>query len=203
LTGFDNNLAVHCPPIRRNGEGGNPVPYWQIALLRGINVGRAKRVAMADLRALVEGLGYGDVRTLLNSGNVVFTAPRAAAGTAASRIEEALAAKVGVSSKVIVLTSAELAEVVAENPLLLVADNPSRLMVAVLGNLPDRQKLEPLVKQKWGKEALALGKRVAYVWCPDGILASPLYAAVNRSLGDAVTARNWATVLKLQALVHG
>jgi uncharacterized protein (DUF1697 family) len=51
-----------------------------VALLRGINVGKAKRVAMADLRALLEELGYADVRTLLNSGNVVFTAPRAAKG---------------------------------------------------------------------------------------------------------------------------
>ena len=64
-----------------------------VALLRGINVGRAKRVAMAELRALIEGLGYGDVRTLLNSGNVVFSASAATAGNAASRIEEALAKK--------------------------------------------------------------------------------------------------------------
>ena len=62
-----------------------------VALLRGINVGTAKRVAMADLRALVEGLGYGDVSTLLNSGNVVFTVPAKAAKTSpATRIEQAL-----------------------------------------------------------------------------------------------------------------
>jgi uncharacterized protein (DUF1697 family) len=66
---------------------------YQVALLRGINVGRAKRVAMADLRALVESLGYGDARTLLNSGNVVFAVPAAAKGDAASRIEKSLATR--------------------------------------------------------------------------------------------------------------
>src|SRR5262245_44497169 len=104
----------------------------QVALLRGINVGRAKRVAMADLRALVEGLGYTDVRTLLNSGNVVFTAARGTPAQAAARIEKALTADLGVSARVTVLTAQELADAVAENPLLKVADNDSRLLVAVL-----------------------------------------------------------------------
>lgn len=64
-----------------------------VALLRGINVGRAKRVAMADLRALVEGLGFHSVRTLLNSGNVVFDGEVADCTDAAIRIEHALAAR--------------------------------------------------------------------------------------------------------------
>ncbi len=172
----------------------------QVALIRGINVGRAKRVAMADLRALVERLGYGDVRTLLNSGNVVFSAPRAAPGIAAARIEKALATEVGVSARVTVLTAKELTAAVTEKPLLEVAKDPSRLLVAVLSNPADRPKLEPLTRQDWAPEVLAIGKRVAYLWCAEGILASRLAEAVNRILGDAVTARNWATVLKLQAL---
>ena len=176
------------------------MPGRQIALLRGINVGRAKRVAMADLRRLVEGLGYTDVRTLLNSGNVVFTAPRASPGNAGSRIEKALAAKLGVSAKVTVLTAAELAAAVSENPLLKVADNPSRLLVAFFNEPADVRKLEPLTKQNWGKEALALGKRVAYLWCAEGILASKMLEAVNRTVGDAITARNWATLLKLKGV---
>jgi uncharacterized protein (DUF1697 family) len=172
----------------------------QVALIRGINVGRAKRVAMADLRALVEGLGYGDVRTLLNSGNIVFTAPRTKSGHAAACIEKALAEGLGVSARVTVLTAAELAAAVTENPLLDVADDPSRLLAAVLGNPADRTKLGPLLKQDWSPEALAVGTRVAYLWCAEGILASRLAEAVGRVLGDAVTSRNWATVLKLHAL---
>lgn len=172
-----------------------------IALIRGINVGRAKRVAMADLRVLVENLGFGDARTLLNSGNVVYSAPRVTPSAAAARIEKALAKELGVSARVTALSAAELAGVVADNSLLNVADNPSRLLVAVLNRPADRSKLEPLAEQDWGKEVMALGKRAAYLWCHEGILASKLADAVNRVLGDGVTARNWATMLKLQALV--
>ena len=64
-----------------------------VALLRGINVGSAKRIAMADLRALVEGLGFRDVRTLLNSGNIIFSAPKNRRDDAAARIEKAMSAK--------------------------------------------------------------------------------------------------------------
>jgi uncharacterized protein (DUF1697 family) len=172
----------------------------QVALLRGINVGRAKRVAMADLRALVADLGYRDVRTLLNSGNVVFTASGEAPGDAASRIEKALAARLGVSSRVTALTAADVGAAVAGNPLLEVADNPSRLLVAFLADPADRRRLEPLLSTDWAPEMLALGARVAYLWCPPGVLASRLSEAVGRALGDAVTTRNWATVLKLHAL---
>jgi len=173
-----------------------------VALLRGINVGRAKRVAMADLRALVEGLGYGEVRTLLNSGNVVFTASAATAGNAAARIEASLAKKLGVSARVTTLTAAELAGIVGENPMLEIAHDPARLLVAVLNDPTDRAKLEPLLEQDWAPDALALGRRVAYVWCAGGILESRLAQAVGRALGSAATTRNWATILKLHALVQ-
>ena len=171
-----------------------------IALIRGINVGRAKRVAMADLRALVEGLGYGDVRTLLNSGNVVFSATGTATAKAAVRIERALAADLGVAARVTVLTAKELADAVAANPLLDVANDFSRLMVAVFREPADRTKLETLLKQDWAPDVLALGSRVAYMWCADGLLESKLAAALGRALGDGATSRNWATVLKLHAL---
>ena len=173
-----------------------------VALFRGINVGRAKRVAMAELRALVEGLGYGDVRTLLNSGNVVFSDSAATAGNAASRIEESLATKLGVSARVTLLTVAELAGIVVENPMLGIADDPSRLLVAVLSDPTDRAKLEPLLEQDWAPDALAIGRRVAYVWCSGGILESRLAQAVGRALGNAATTRNWATILKLHALIN-
>jgi uncharacterized protein (DUF1697 family) len=176
------------------------MPDRQVALLRGINVGRAKRVAMADLRALVEELGYGDVQTLLNSGNVVFTAARKAPSAAADRIEKAVASRLGVSSRVTVISARDLVAAVAENPLLEVASDPARHLVAFLRAPADRQKLEPLLEQDWAPEALALGKGVAYLWCAEGILASQLTATVGRVLGDAVTTRNWATVLKLHAL---
>lgn len=174
----------------------------QIALIRGINVGRAKRVAMKELRTLVENLGYTEVRSLLNSGNLVFNAPHTAPHDAATRIEEILATDLGVPARVTVLSSQELAVAVAENPLLHIADDPSRLLIAVLRESADRNKLKPLVEQDWSLEVLALGQRVAYLWCAQGILASRLAEAVGRTLGDSVTTRNWATILKLHALAQ-
>jgi uncharacterized protein (DUF1697 family) len=173
----------------------------QVALLRGINVGKAKRIAMAELRALVAELGFGDVKTLLNSGNVVYTATGTKPEDAAARIEQAIVAKTGITSRVTVLTAAEVAEAVDGNPFGEV-DNSSRFLVTVLRNPADRALLEPLTKEDWGTDSLALGRRVAYTWCRDGILESRLPDAINRLLGDRGTARNWATMLKLRALVE-
>jgi uncharacterized protein (DUF1697 family) len=173
----------------------------QVALLRGINVGKAKRIAMADLRALVAELGFGDVKTLLNSGNVVYTATDTEPEDAAARIEEAIVAKTGISSRVTVLTAAEVAEAVDGNPFGEV-DNPSRFLVTVLRDPADRALLEPLAKEDWGTDSLALGRRVAYAWCREGVLESRLPDALNRLLGDRGTARNWSTMLKLRALTE-
>jgi uncharacterized protein (DUF1697 family) len=177
------------------------LPATHIALLRGINVGTAKRVPMADLRELFAGLGYTNVATLLNSGNVVFTARAASAARAESRIEEAIIARFGFPSRVTVITAEELGVIVAENSLREAATDPSRLLVAILKTPGDRARLLPLAEQTWTPGLLALGARSAYLWCPDGMLESTLAAAVTRALGDGVTTRNWATVLKLHALV--
>ena len=174
-----------------------------IALLRGINVGRAKRVAMADLRKVLSDMGFGDVRTLLNSGNVVFDCNAADAADSAARIEEALVLKLGVPAKVTVIEAAQLAEIVNENSLQEMASDHSRLLVAVL-NRPDedRGKLEPLARQSWQPEAFALGRHAAYIWCPDGVLTSRAAAAMGKALGDAVTSRNWSTISKLHAMAN-
>jgi uncharacterized protein (DUF1697 family) len=173
-----------------------------VALIRGINVGHAKRVAMAELRALIEEFGYRDVRTLLNSGNVVFTAPDAATH-AADRIEQGLADELGVSAKVTVLSAAELAAALRANPLRKVADNPSRLLLGVLRAPADRAKLKPLLDEDWTPEALALGKRFVYLWCANGVSGGRLFEAIHRAAGDSVTARNWTTMTKLVAMAEG
>jgi len=172
----------------------------QIALLRGINVGRAKRIAMADLRALCERLGHRDVRTLLNSGNIVFDAGRAAPATSARRLEAAIADELGVSARVTVLAANDLAAIVAKNPLGDAADNPSRMMVGVLADAAAAKRVQALLDEDWSPEALALGPRVAYFWCPRGLIESPLAQALARTLRDDFTARNWATMTKLSAL---
>jgi uncharacterized protein (DUF1697 family) len=178
-----------------------------VALLRGINVGTAKRVAMTDLRALMEDLGYSEVRTLLNSGNVVFTAAKVEPGRAALRVQKAIEAKLGVTARVTVMSAEELAEVVEGNPLGKLADNPSRLLVGILADAADREKLGAICGKDWGKERIALGAagaegsaRAMYLWMPQGVIASKLNAAVSKALGDGVTSRNWATMLKLSEL---
>ena len=169
-----------------------------VALIRGINVGKAKRVPMADLRAAFERLGFENVRTLLNSGNVVFTAALSPK-TAAARIERALEKDIGVPARALVLTADELEEAVSGNGLTRFAANPSRLLVGFLWE--PAALLEPLGKRDWGNEALELGRQAAYLWCPEGF-ETPLVKAFQQAAGTGVTIRNWSTVLKLQALVQ-
>lgn len=173
-----------------------------IALIRGINVGRAKRVAMADLRKLIEDLGYCDVRSVLNSGNLVFAADGVEPGLAAAAIEEQMVLKLGVAARVMVLSGEELAGVLAENTLLAQATDHARLLVFIFGDAALRTAVAPLGDQAWGSEALAVGQRAAYVWCPEGVLASAAASALGKQLGDNTTSRNWNTLCKLYALCN-
>ena len=173
-----------------------------IALIRGINVGRAKRVAMADLRKLIDDLGYTDVRSVLNSGNLVFAADGVAPSAAAAAIEEQMVLKLGVAARVMVLSREELATVLAENTVLEQASDHARLLVFILGDGAMRAAVMPLCEQAWGSEALALGQRAAYVWCPKGVLASAAATALGKQLGDNTTSRNWTTLCKLYALCN-
>lgn len=168
-----------------------------VALLRGVNVGRTRRVAMADLRRLVEGLGYTGVRTLLNSGNVVFTAASPDAAGHARDIRAALAAGCGFDVPVVALTAADLAAVVREHPLSGIADDPARHLVAFVPDPGSLDALRCLLDVTWSPEAVAVGRRAVYLWCPRGVADSRLAEACLRLGGDGVTTRNWTTVLKL------
>jgi uncharacterized protein (DUF1697 family) len=177
------------------------VAVRHVALIRGINVGRAKRVAMADLRGLLAELGYREVQTLLNSGNVVFSAGREKPSRMGKRIEAAMGERLGVSAAVTVLTAAAFSTAVEENRLGEVARDPARFLVAFCNDAGRLRLLAPLVRQDWSPEALAVGSVAAYLWCASGILDSRLAAAVGRVLGESTTARNWTTVTKIHALL--
>lgn len=168
-------------------------------LLRGINVGTAKRLAMADLRELLDGLGFSAVRTHLNSGNATVT------GTDddhAPRIEAALRERFGFEVRTVVLTAGELRAIVDGNPFAEVATNGSRMMAHVLSAAPDPALLAAHDVVALDPERAALGPRVIYQWCPDGLLsAPPLAPFAERHLGVTVTARNWNTVTKLDSLL--
>jgi uncharacterized protein (DUF1697 family) len=168
----------------------------QIVLLRGINVGRNKRVGMADLRALLTELGYGDVRTLLQSGNVVLT------GTVKpSRLEQELADGLGLEIAVVVRTRDELADVVERNPLAGVAKDPSKHLVSFLS-----AKLAPAIARELAAADIApaqlvISGRELFGWHPNGLNDSPLAKLLaTKRLGVTSTARNWSTVTKLLAL---
>ncbi len=147
-----------------------------LALLRGINnAGSSPRVAMADLRALCERLGFGDVRTLLNSGNVIFSAPDGNRRALHARIERGLRSQLGLTVPVLLLSATEVARVVRENPLSRVATNPSHLLVVVPGAPEALKQVTPLCRARWAPEALAVANGVAYLWCARGVAKSPLW----------------------------
>ena len=174
-----------------------------IALLRGINVGRAKRIAMADLCRMFSELGYTSVKSVLNSGNVVFDAGGVETMDAATAIEEALVLRLGVGAKVFVLDRLELADIVADNPLLAEVTDPARLYTFLLPGEEQRALVTELCAREWGAESLALGRRAAYVWCPEGMLDSAAATALGKQLGDGTTSRNWNTIMRLHGLCSG
>ncbi len=174
-----------------------------VAFLRGINVGRANRVAMSELKTLVEALGYQRPRTLLNSGNVVFEGPASPTTDVAEKIGDALAQQLGVSSNVIVLTAEEYSRAMAENPLVDIATDSTRLLVGFLADRESVVPLEPIALDDWSPESVALGERVVYAWCPNGVIASRLLPALARVADDSITTRNWATALKVLAAFEG
>ena len=170
-----------------------------IALIRGINVGRGNRVAMSELRDLMIELGHTNVRTLLNSGNVVFQSKRPSVARFASAIEDAITENCGFSAAVTAITAQELDRIVDENPLLHVVDDHARHLVAFVTHPKDLGVLRPMLEESWMPDALAITERAAYLWCSTGILDSSLVKTFSRKAGATATTRNWATVLKLQA----
>ncbi|WP_349740634.1 DUF1697 domain-containing protein [Roseateles cavernae] len=171
-----------------------------VALLRGINVGKAKRIPMADLRGLLAELGYTDIATLLNSGNAVF---RAATGTPAQHAQDIAAAilrALKMEVPVVVKSAKELEAIVGENPLAENAAHHSRLLVVFAQSTATLSELAAVEALVVPPEEFVVGKSAAYLHCASGLLESPAGEALHGKAGKAITTRNWATVLKLQAL---
>jgi len=169
----------------------------QIVLLRGINIGPNNRIAMPALRELLAGAGFEEVRTYVQSGNVVL-ATRRRPDDVARACEELIAAELGLDIPVVVRTRDELAEVVRRNPLGDVADNPKRYQVSFLDAEPDAEAVEKLAALAVeGERIEAIGREI-YAWHPDGIARSKLWAGLaGKGLGVKATARNWTTVTTL------
>jgi uncharacterized protein (DUF1697 family) len=170
------------------------------ALLRGVNVGKANRLPMADFKQLLLRLGYTDVATLLNSGNAVFTNPDESAANHANQIAGALAETLGLKVSVVVKSSGELAAAVAGNPITVPEADHSKFLVAFANDRAALQALDGLQAVIEPPERLAVGPEAAYLYCASGLLDSKAGAALLGKVGKSVTTRNWATTLKLLAL---
>jgi uncharacterized protein (DUF1697 family) len=175
-------------------------PQRQILLLRGVNVGGRNRVAMAELSRLLDGAGMEDVRTYLQSGNVVLQS-NASADALAAGCRRVIAETFGLELAVIVRGRDEFAEIVRRNPLAEVALDPKRYQVSFLERELDEQTLRELAALAAGEERLVAIGRELYAWHPDGLARSRLATRLaGRQLGVEATARNWRTVTALLEL---
>jgi uncharacterized protein (DUF1697 family) len=172
----------------------------QIALLRGVNLGPVNRVPMPALRELLTQAGYEDVRTLVASGNIVLTTRRKPE-TVARDIQKRIKDAMGVDTPVVMRTRAELAEVLARDPLGDLVTEPRRYQVTFLDVEPPDATVKQLEALDTGDERFVVVGREIYTWHPNGIQNSALAKLLaGRTLGVTATARNWNTVTKLLKL---
>lgn len=170
-----------------------------IALLRGINMGGHKKIAMSDLREVAEALGYTNVQTLLQSGNLVFAAPSKTATALETQIQTALTKRLGLATHVLVRTAAEWKKLIAANPFAKEAErDPSHLALMLLKDKPSAASVAALKKAIAGRETFEADGRALYAYFPDGFGNSKFTTSlIDRTLSTTATARNWNTVLKI------
>lgn len=176
-----------------------------VALLRGVNVGGHRKIAMADLRGLLSGLGHADVSTYLQSGNALFASARRGRDKLALEIERAITRELGLTVRCLVRSQADLRRVVAGNPLAATATDPARLLVTFLSDEPDPALLRALDPSAFAPDEFRASEREIYVWYPEGVRNTKLtHAFFEKRLrrgGLVATSRNWNTVTKLLDLM--
>jgi uncharacterized protein (DUF1697 family) len=171
-----------------------------ILLLRGINLAARNRIAMADLRSVLEDASFDDVRTYLQSGNVV-VASKAKSDDVARKTERLIAKHFGLDIAVVARSRAQLAKIVERNPLQKVAKNPKRYQVSFLASKPGRDVIERVeAAAEPPEQVVAIGREI-YAWHPETIARSRLWTLLaGQKLGVIATARNWTTVTSLLEL---
>jgi uncharacterized protein (DUF1697 family) len=177
------------------------VSTW-IALFRGINVGGKNSLPMKSLTATLEAEGLSQIRTYIQSGNVVFESRAGTASSLAARIARAVAQAHGFAPKVFVLVASDLKRAAAANPFPAGEAEPNRLHLFFLAEKPKSADLTALNRLRAGREMFEIRGKVFYMYAPDGMGASKLGAAAERHLGVDATARNWRTVAALLAMAH-
>jgi uncharacterized protein (DUF1697 family) len=175
-----------------------------VALLRGINVGGHKLIKMDQLRKAFEGLGFADVATYVQSGNVVFKAPQKASDDLSKKIEEMLLRRFIMSVPVIVRTAEEIDEVLKNNPFL--KENgidASKLHVTFLSHTPQKTAIKGLDAIAAGPDRFRCSGQEIYLHCPNGFAGTKLsITAFEKVLSVGATTRNWNTVNKLYQMAR-
>ena len=174
------------------------------ALLRGINVGGNKMVPMAGLRAMTAKLGFEDPKTLLQSGNLVFSAKTQPMAKLEQLLEAATKKHNGVECSYLLRSADEWAKIIAVNPFKAQAkSDPAHLAVTFCREAPTTEALQALKAEVRGDEAFKAVGRELFVWYPDGMGTSKLAIALSKNrLGTICTARNWNTVIKVSTLLE-
>jgi uncharacterized protein (DUF1697 family) len=163
-----------------------------VALLRGINVAGARKVPMADLRGLFGALGYADVRTYIQSGNVVFNAPAGAPTRIRSAVEKAIEEAFGFDVTVLLRTAAEMKATAKQNPY---GDDA---YVTFLDDTPDAKRVKALDTAAFAPDEFAIYGRDVFVRCPNGYGRTKINNTFfERKLATKATTRNWRTVTTL------
>src|SRR6266446_8529586 len=175
-----------------------------VSLFRGINVGGHQTIRMDALKELYASLGFKDIVTYIQSGNIVFTSDDADLSQLPRHIEDGFAQKFGFHAKVMVRTSGELKDIVDNNPFQNQPMKESKWVVVMfLATRPDRSALEDLQKSYAGPEEFYLVGQELYIYYPNGIGRSKLSnALIEKKLKTMGTGRNWNTILQLQKLVR-
>ncbi|MFQ5934320.1 MAG: DUF1697 domain-containing protein [Dehalococcoidia bacterium] len=172
-----------------------------IALLRGVNVGGRNRVVMADLRARCEASGLRDVRTYVQSGNLVFVSSRVA-GSLEAQLERLISGAYDLSVPVLVRTAHVWASYVASNPFPAAAEERPSLLHLCLSKLPPKKTAVPVLRERAiGGERIESHGDALWIDFASGVGRSKITpSALDRLVGSSVTARNWNTVLKIAEL---
>lgn len=166
-------------------------------MLRGINLGAHRRVPMAELRTLLTDAGYENVRTYVQSGNIVLGSP-AKPAEVERELQTLISERFGFDVPVVVRSRAQLAAVVKADPLGAVADDPKRYQVSFLAKKPPADLVRRMEERAAHSERVVARGREIYAWHPEGVARSKLWNELaGRDLGITATARNWTTVTTL------
>ncbi len=170
-----------------------------ISMLRGINVGPHKRMTMEKLRASFEALGFQQVKTYIQSGNVIFQAARLSPATLSKKAEERIVSDFGFSVNVISRTRDEMDKIIQSNSLLKESGiDPSKLHVAFLSNVPTAVAVKKLEGLTLPPDRVGCSGKEIYLYFPNGVSGSSLWKhPLDRVLSVLTTTRNWKTVNQL------